>query len=121
MFLHFDENRIYMYKGFTPEKYRGQRLHAIAMARALVAYRAKGYKGFVSYVEWNNFSSLKSCYRMGYSDFGNIYLVKLFGKYRTYAGAGCARYRFRLDQSAVPAPAQDSRPVELSAQADRTP
>ena len=97
MVLHFDDRYIYMYKGFTHVKYRGERLHAIAMTRALEAYLARGYKGILSYVEWNNFSSLKSCYRMGYADFGNIYLARLFGRYLTHADRGCARYGFRLE------------------------
>jgi Acetyltransferase (GNAT) family len=97
MMLHFDPHYIYMYKGFTHKNYRGQRLHAIAMTRALEAYLSKGYQGIVSYVEWNNFSSLKSCYRMGYVDFGNLYLARVFGRYFTGAGRGCGRYQFRLD------------------------
>src|SRR5258708_4816483 len=76
--LHFDNRYIYMYKGFTHVKYRGQRLHAIAMTRALEAFLAKGHKGIVSYVEWNNFSSLKSSYRMGYAYICNMYLTPLF-------------------------------------------
>ena len=95
--LRFDPGYIYMYKGFTHNKYRGQRLHAIAMTRALEAYLAEGYKGIVSYVEWNNFSSLTSCYRMGYADFGNLYVAQVFGRRFTYAGRGCDRYGFRLE------------------------
>ncbi len=95
--LHFDNRYIYMYKGFTHVKYRGQRLHAIAMTRALEAYLAKGHKGIVSYVEWNNFSSLKSCYRMGYADIGNIYLTRLFGYYLSHPDRGCRNHGFRLE------------------------
>ena len=97
MVLHFDNRYIYMYKGFTHANHRGQRLHAIAMTRALEAYLGRGYKGILSYVEWNNFSSLKSCYRMGYSDFGNIYMARLFGQNLTYADRGCKGYDFRLE------------------------
>jgi hypothetical protein len=95
--LHFNDHYIYMYKGFTHVKYRGQRLHAIGMTRALEAYLARGYKGIVSYVDWNNFSSLKSCYRMGYTDFGNIYAAKLFNHYLLHSGTGCQPYGFRLE------------------------
>jgi hypothetical protein len=99
MELHFDSRYIYMYKGFTHEKYRGQRLHAIAMTRALEAYLEKGFHGLVSYVEWNNFGSLKSCYRIGYVDFGNLYLVKPFGRYVTWADRSCTSYGFRLEHA----------------------
>jgi hypothetical protein len=112
--LHFDPRYIYMYKGFTHEKYRGQRLHSVAVTQALDAYLARGYKGFVSYVEWNNFGSLKSCYRMGYSDFGNIYLVRLFGKYLTFAGRGCASYGFRLEQDRGISAGRDGQTARLS-------
>src|SRR5205085_675505 len=74
--LDFDPAYIYMYKGFAHPHYRGQRLHSIAMTRALDAYLREGFRGFVSYVEWNNFASLKSCYRMGYRHFGNVYLFR---------------------------------------------
>jgi hypothetical protein len=95
--LHFNDRFIYMYKGFTHVNYRGQRLHAIGMTRALEAYLARGYKGIVSYVDWNNFGSLKSCYRMGYTDFGNIYAARLFNHYLVHSGPGCQPYGFRLE------------------------
>ncbi len=75
--LHFDPAWAYMYRGFTNPAYRGQRLHAIGMTMALAAYRARGCKGFVSVVESWNDASLKSCYRMGYRDFGTICEVRL--------------------------------------------
>ena len=96
--LHFNDQFIYMYKGFTHVNYRGQRLHAIGMTQALEAYLARGYKGIVSYVEWNNFGSLKSCYRMGYQDYGNIYAVRLFDRYFLHSNAGCRPYGFRLER-----------------------
>jgi hypothetical protein len=99
MLLHFDNRYIYMYKAFTHVKYRGQRLQATLTTRVLEAYLANGYKGFLAYVDWNNFSSLKSCYRLGYTDFGNVYLARVFGRYFTRADGGCAKYAFRLDQT----------------------
>ena len=98
LMIHFNGQYIYMYKGLTPGNYRGQRLHAIGMTRALEAYLARGYKGIVSYVEWNNFGSLKSCYRMGYKDFGTVYAVRLFNHYFLHSDAGCDRYGFRLER-----------------------
>ena len=100
--MHFNGQYIYMYKGLTPGNYRGQRLHAIGMTRALEAYLARGYKGIVSYVEWNNFGSLKSCYRMGYKDFGTVYVVRFFKHYFIHSGAGCDGYGFRLERVRPP-------------------
>jgi hypothetical protein len=94
--LHFSSQYVYMYNGFTHPKYRGQRLHAIGMTMALNHYLGKGYKGIVSWVEANNFSSLRSCYRMGYKDFGDIHILKLFRKYRIKCSDGCQKYGFRV-------------------------
>ena len=102
LMIHFSNQYIYMYKGLTHSKYRGQRLHAIGMTQALEAYLERGYKGIVSYVEWNNFASLKSCYRMGYKDFGTIYAIRLFSHYFLRSDAGCDRYGFRLERVRKP-------------------
>jgi len=100
LLLHYRPGYVYMYKGFTHDDYRGQRLHAIGMTRALRHYMASGYKGIVSYVESTNFDSLKSCFRMGYAVFGSVYVAKLFGRYWSLATPGCAEYDFRVECSA---------------------
>jgi len=94
--LHFSSDYMYMYNGYTHDSYRGQRLHAIGMTRALKEYLGKGFKGLVSYVESNNYSSLKSVYRMGYRDFGKIYILRIFGKHIIYSSKGCKKYQFRV-------------------------
>jgi len=94
--LRFDPTYVYMYKGFTHERYRGQRLHAAGMALALQEYRAEGSKGIVSYVESNNFSSLKSCYRMGYEGFGQIVVLRANGHYFIQSSRGCKARGFIL-------------------------
>jgi hypothetical protein len=103
LMIHFSDQYIYMYKGLTHSNYRGQRLHAIGMTLALEAYLAQGYKGIVSYVESNNFGSLKSCYRMGYQDVGTVYAIRIFNHYFLHSDAGCDRYGFRLVRTAQPA------------------
>lgn len=97
--LQFDDRYIYMYKGFTSPAHRGQRLHAIGMTRALQSYLARGYRGIVSYVEWNNFASLKSCYRMGYHDLGSVFIAGVRGRYVVRHDAACGEYRFRVERS----------------------
>ena len=94
--LHFAEGYVYMYKGFTDTRYRGQRLHAIGMTRALQHYLDCGYRGFVAYVESSNFDSLKSCLRMGYEVFGSVYVVQLFGRYFAWSSPGCDAFQFRV-------------------------
>lgn len=90
--INFDERYVYMYKGFTHPSYRGQRLHATGMSLALNHYLDQGYRGIVSWVEANNVRSLRSCYRMGYKDFGEIYIVKLFRKHFIRCSDGCEDY-----------------------------
>jgi acetyltransferase (GNAT) family protein len=99
--LHFSTRYVYMYKGFTHPDYRGQRLHAIGMTRALASYLARGYDGLIAYVEANNFGSLKSVYRMGYTDIGRITLIRIAGRYLSRADRGCRPYGFRVE-SIVP-------------------
>jgi hypothetical protein len=94
--VHFSREYLYMFKGFTLRKHRGQRLHAIGMTLALMKYRAAGYKGLVSIVETNNFDSLKSCYRMGYLPCGNIRYAKLARTYLIRGDAGCKAFGFDL-------------------------
>jgi GNAT superfamily N-acetyltransferase len=107
--LHFNPEYIYTYKAFTHPNYRGRRLHAIAMTKALQAYLARHFKGLVCYVESTNFSSLKSVYRMGYKDIGKIYMAKVFHHYWLYPDEACKRYRFYLEpvplSTALAAPA----------------
>lgn len=98
--LRFSPGHVYMYKGFTHEDYRGQRLHAIGMTLALRHYLAAGYRGIVSYVESTNFDSLKSCYRMGYAVFGTVYVVRGPAGYFSFSTPGCRRYAFRVAHAA---------------------
>ena len=97
LLLHFGDEYVYMYKGFTDPRYRGQRLHAIGMTRALAEYRRRGYRAMVSYVESTNFDSLKSCFRMGYRVFGSIYVIRLLGRSFAFSSPGCAPFGFRLE------------------------
>lgn len=97
--LNFSPEYVYMYKGFTDTRYRGQRLHAIGMTRALQHYLSCGYKGLVSYVEAQNFDSLKSCFRMGYAVFGSIGVTCFLGRYYAFASPGCTRFQFRLEHT----------------------
>ena len=90
-----------MYKGFTDPRYRGQRLHAIGMTRAMRHYKNNGCKGLVSYVEARNFDSLKSCLRMGYRVFGSVYVTRIFGRYVALSSPGCRRFDFRLRSAQV--------------------
>jgi hypothetical protein len=105
LILHPGGRHIYMYKGFTHVKHRGRRLHAIGMTLALQDYLKRGFNGLVSYVESNNFNSLKSTVRMGYEIFGTIAVLKAFGVHCTRASAGCRARGVRLEPAVTAAPA----------------
>jgi hypothetical protein len=69
------------------------------MTLALQEYLGRGFKGLVSYVESNNFSSLSSVVRMGYEIFGTIYVLRLFGVFLTHATAGCRTRGLRVEHA----------------------
>ncbi len=94
--LHFDPSWVYMYKGYTHPRYRGQRLHAIGMAKALETVTNEGYRELISYVETNNFALLRSVYRMGYVNIDKVRIVKIFGQYHISADADCKAYQFTV-------------------------
>jgi hypothetical protein len=94
--VQFNPCYVYMYKGFTLDRYRGQRLHAISKTRALAEYLAKDCKGMLSYVESNNFNSLKSSYRMGAVDCGRFSVLRIAGKYVIRIGPECEEYGITL-------------------------
>ena len=80
---------IYMYKGYTKNKFRGRRYYAISMISALNGINEMGYKGLVSLVETHNYPALKSCFRMGYSELGKICVINIFGKNHVFRSSGC--------------------------------
>jgi hypothetical protein len=95
--LHFARDWIYMFKGYTMPAYRGQRLHAVGMCRALRAFTEEGRKGLISCVASNNFASLQSVARMGYRIFGDAYLLRAAGRTFAYATNGCRPYGFWVE------------------------
>jgi hypothetical protein len=97
LLLHFDPVWVYMYKGYTLPAYRGKRLHGIGMSMALEAYTERGSRGLISYVKSNNFQSLRSIHRMGYRVFGDVYVLRTFGRVLTWSTPGCQPYGFRLE------------------------
>ncbi len=98
LFIHFDNRYIYMYKGFTRESYRGQRLHAIGKTLALQTYMARGLRGMISLVEFRNSDSLRSAKRMGARVVGSFYILGLFGHFLIYRTRGCRRFGVRIER-----------------------
>ncbi|MCU1282484.1 MAG: Acetyltransferase family protein [bacterium] len=97
--LHFDPAWTYMYKGFTLKSHRGKRLHGIGMTFALAHYTKAGARGLISYVEFNNLTSLRSVERMGYRLFGDIYVARIKERELFWSTPGCRSYQFRLQRN----------------------
>ena len=70
--MSFPASMAYMYKGFTHPDFRGKRLHGLVMGLALQELASRGVEQLISTVDWTNWASLKSCYRLGYADLGRI-------------------------------------------------
>jgi hypothetical protein len=100
--LRFDSDWTYMYKGFTLPAYRGLRLHALGMIGALWADTGRGSSGIVSFVEANNFSSLRSVYRLGYADVGRIVALRALGRYWIHVDGRCREHGFALTSADSP-------------------
>ncbi|HKY34215.1 MAG TPA: GNAT family N-acetyltransferase [Candidatus Polarisedimenticolia bacterium] len=94
--LSYGPQWVYMYKGFTHPAYRGLRLHARGMAGALQATASEGYRGLLSFVEANNFSSLRSVHRMGYRDIGRIVVLGILGRHWISVAPECRPYGLEL-------------------------
>lgn len=92
--LHFDPRYVCIYKGFTHPRYRGQRLHAVGMAKAAQAFTHQGKKGLISYVESHDYRSFHSCDRLGFKVFGSIWIVGHHGRYLTGRTRRCHHFSF---------------------------
>jgi len=102
--LHFDPIRVYMYHGYTRPEYRGERLHALGIARALTTYvEERGAKGMISITEGTNYRTYASSLRLGFAFRGTIYRVGLGRLSRIVQSRSCAAYGVRVTRiSAVP-------------------
>jgi hypothetical protein len=87
--IHFNSDFIYRYKGFTHPAYRGRRLHAREISRAVRDFQIRGFRGTVAYVESNNFASLRSCYRVGYRHVGNALVLGIQNRTWAWTGRAC--------------------------------
>lgn len=92
----FNPSYIYMYKGLTNTDYRGLRLYAVGVNRALKYFLNRGYRGLICYVESTNYDSLKSNYRMGYKKIGFIMVTRIFGKVFHYSSKSCQEFNIKL-------------------------
>ncbi len=90
--FHYDIAYIYRYGGFTLPRFRGRRLHAFNHVAGLKDYEERGYKGMISIVELQNYNSRRSDDRLGFTTFGTIFVIRLFGRYFIRASKGCEKH-----------------------------
>lgn len=101
--LHFSSDYLYMYNGYTEAEYRGQRLHGLGMAQvAHLAQYEMNKKGLVSFVEAQNYKSMRSCLRLGYKKRGLVFLFNLFGKKLSFTTKGCNFCKLFVDVTHKP-------------------
>lgn len=87
----------YMYRGYTATDYRGRKLHAFGMGAALRHAVSRGDLGLISYVEGNNFASLRSCKRLGYIVFGSCWVFRIFSINFSFRSPGCRNFDFKVE------------------------
>ena len=97
--IHFSSEYMYMYRGFTADNYRGQRLHGYGMGHALTESVEQGYEGLISCIEADNEPSLKSSFRLGYRSFGSCILFRVFSRDFVFRTPGCRQYGFYLAET----------------------
>jgi hypothetical protein len=73
--MSFPADVAYMSYGFTHPDFRGARLHGYIMGLALQELAKRGITKLVSIVAWTNLASLKSCWRLGYINLGNMLTI----------------------------------------------
>jgi len=82
--LHFDQAWTYMYKGYTVPAYRGKRLHAVGMCRALRAFTEEARKAdLVRGLHQLCLASFGVTH--GLSHFREVYMLRAGGRSFTYA------------------------------------
>jgi hypothetical protein len=89
--FHYDNDYLYGSWGFVLPSYRGRHLFAFGLAAGLKDYGQRGYKGMIGIAEAQNYNSLRSLYRTGYTTFGTIFVIRLFGRYFIRASKGCEK------------------------------
>ncbi len=102
--MSFPSDVAFMTFGFTHPDFRGARLHGIIMADALKALGDRGITKLASLVARSNLASLKSCYRLGWKNLGNMKIVggkrRSIGIYPTAAKQLGIRFGRKATQSA---------------------
>lgn len=94
--IHVDPAWIYLYKAYTLESHRGQRLNALGVGLAARALQRRG-RGLVCYIEANNYASLHSFEGMGFRPFGTTYVARVLGRPFIWASSGCKPYGFFVE------------------------
>ncbi|HZZ28017.1 MAG TPA: hypothetical protein VFE46_08440 [Pirellulales bacterium] len=71
--MSYPRDMAYMYNAFTHPSFRGRRLYGIGIALALQELQRQGIPKLITTVEGSNFASLRSCYRIGFTNLGRMW------------------------------------------------
>ncbi len=80
LYVSFPEGYLYAYKFFTLPLFRGQGLYPRNIVNTMLRSEYSNLRLFL-FVEHINVPSLKSCRKLGLSPIGNVYLIRIFGRY----------------------------------------
>ena len=94
-----------MYNGFTHPEFRGHRLHGLVKGLGLRALADRGASKLVSTVDWTNWASLRSNFRLGCVDLGRTGVLRL-GRFRVgFYPPAARRLGIRFHNEAISRPA----------------
>lgn len=84
----FPTDKVYMFNAFTSQRYRGKKLYPLAVTQAVKSYINQGYKGALTIIAANNYSSISAVEQIGFSAIGKFYVSSFGGSY-VYPSSGC--------------------------------
>jgi len=70
--LTFNPDYVYMYHGYTRPDYRGERLHALGLAEAMMVFQVQEKRAIISTINITNYPVRKSIERLGFRYAGYI-------------------------------------------------
>lgn len=101
--MRFDPSWVYMYHGYTRPEYRGDRLHALGIARALASYvEDPAVEGIISITERTNYRTYASALRLGFTFRGTICRVGVGRLSFIAQSRSCDAYGVRVTRVTAP-------------------
>jgi hypothetical protein len=71
--ISFAPDVAFVYKGFTAEAFRGQRLYPCCLAGVLDELAPRGIRSLLITTDWTNSAALRACRQIGFCDLGPLW------------------------------------------------